>query len=550
MAFTTLAVEEEQQAVNYVDAGRVEQQVRSNAPPQTKSSVKTEVSQAPEPKTKEAKIHFKLTKVTFIGNTVFSQRELQKIFDPSLGKDISLETLQKLVRDVSVKYRTAGYILSRAILPPQVIKGGAVKVQVVEGFISQVTLKGKTASVKPLLEAYGKHIMQQRPLNVSTLERYALLANDLPGVAVKMVINPSKDVQGGADLTFVTTETPINAYATYDDYGTRYIGPLEASLGTSFNSIFVPGDSNSIRFAATTRPHELQYVDVSHIQPWGSNGTHWLLDTNYSETKPGFVLTPSDIVGRNYVFMGDLSYPWIRSRNSNISFHTGFNYQNVVSTLGGLPFYDDRIRSLTIGATYDKMDSYRGINTASLDIVHGFDILGAADHVNQSRIRGHSQYYREVFGLSRLQAINPRFSVFVAIKGQYTWQALLATEQFGIGGPDFGRGYDPSEIVGDKGVAGKIELRMDTAPDYAFLHSVQYYAFYDAGIIWNIDQIDLPPNQSLTSTGVGARFSFIPQLSGNFFIAKPLSRQVSVFEVLHQNTTQMRTFFQIAATFP
>lgn len=533
---------------NFIDPGRVGQQIQQSVPSKPKLTPQPQLPKYSEPATKEGKIHFKLSKVVFKGNTVYSQKELEQIFKSSLNHDVSLVDLQGLVHDITTKYRTDGYILSRAILPPQVIKNGLVQIQIIEGFISDVEVKGDPGRAKALLEAYGKHIMQVRPLQINTLERYALLANDLPGYSVKMVINPSKNVPGGADLTFVTARKVASAYMAYDDYGTRYIGPNEVSLGASLYSILAPGDNNTLRLATTSRMREMQYAEFDHAQPLGTKGLRLLVGANYNQTKPAFVLTPAEIVGRNTLIFGDLSYPWIRDRDKNIVFHLGFNYQNVISTLLGSPFYQDRIRSMVLGGTFDNVDHWHGVNSLGLDMVQGFSIMGADPHVEQSRINGQTTYTRFVLSASRLQGLTQRFSLYGAFKGQYSFESLLATEQFGAGGSEYGRGYDPSEIVGDRGVSGKLELRMDTAPELRLLQSVQYYAFFDAGEIWNIDTVNLPAKQDLTAAGIGARFSFIPQVTGNLYLAKPLSKKVSTLVILGENPNQARIFFQIVAS--
>ena len=335
---------------------------------------------------------------------------------------------------------------------------------------------------------------------------------------------------------------------SYDNFGTRYIGPNETSFGGSLYSLIAPGDSTNARFSVTSHTHELHFAELTHTQPLGSDGLRWNLGTNYAETRPDFVLTPIQVVGHNTLFFTDFSYPVIRDRSKNLVVHAGANYQNVTSTILGQPFYQDRLRTVVVGAALDIIDSWRGINGLGLDITHGFDIMGAHDHENQSRIQGHSIYTRYNLTLSRLQSITQRFSLFGALHGQYTNIPLLATEQFGVGGSDIGRGYDPSEIVGDQGFGAKLELRMDTTPDFFFLHNVQYYAFYDGGMIWNVDKVDLPARQSLTSAGLGARFTFIPQVTGNLFIGRPLTQPVAVLSALNHNIHQARVFFQLTAT--
>jgi hemolysin activation/secretion protein len=532
-----------------IDAGRVTKQVEQALPPQIKATLKpaAKPEQTPE-QAKEAQIHFQLNGIIITGNTVFSEGELRKIFQPAIGKNIKLSLLQQMVHSITTKYRDAGYILSRAILPPQTIRRGVVRVQIIEGFVSSVTVKTDARRLMPLIEAYGARIKASKPLEVQKLERYALIANDLPGITVQGVLVPSKETPAAADLTLVTTKKIGSALFSYDNFGTRYIGPHEVSFGGSLYSLIVPGDSNNVRFSVSSHTHELHFAEFTHTQPLGSDGLRWQLGTNYAETRPDFVLTPLEVVGHNTMFFTDFSYPVIRDRSKNLVVHTAANYQNVSSTILGQPFYQDRIRSWVVGATFENIDSWHGINDVGLDITKGFDVAGAHDHALQSRPEGTSIYTRYNLTLSRLQSLNSRFSLNGTMHGQYSSSALLATEQFGVGGSDIGRGYDASEIVGDKGISGKLELRMDTAPGFPFLKGVQYYVFYDAGMIWNNDGLDLAAKQSLTSTGFGARFLFVPQITGNLFIARPLTQPVATLSALNHNIHQARIFFQFTAS--
>ena len=182
---------------NYFDAGRVTKQVQQSLPRPAKATLKPSAKPESDEAAKAAKIRFKLNRIIIKGNTVFTEQELLKIFQPGLGKSIPLPMLEKMVHAVTIKYRDAGYILSRAILPPQVIKNGVVKVQVIEGFVSSVTVKGDSPRLDAFLARYGTHIKASRPLQVQELERYALLANDLPGVSMQSVLTPSKNYSSG-----------------------------------------------------------------------------------------------------------------------------------------------------------------------------------------------------------------------------------------------------------------------------------------------------------------------------------------------------------------
>ena len=56
-------------------------------------------------------------------------------------------------------------------------------------------------------------------------------------------------------------------------------------------------------------------------------------------------------------------------------------------------------------------------------------------------------------------------ALYVSVRGQYSAVPLLSSEEFSFGGNVSGRGYDPSEISGDQGVAATIELRYSGLPE-------------------------------------------------------------------------------------
>ncbi len=541
-----------QDALNAFDAGQTQQRVSTGSRSYFNigAGIQPDTNKPLPPSIAIAggdKIHFKLEKVVFIGNTVFSSQELAQIFDGSLGKTISLNQLQILVDEVTKKYHLSGYILSQANLPPQTINKGSVLIEVIEGYISRTNITGHTGNARWFLQKYANAILKSRPLNEHALEYNLLLANDLPGISVKGVITPSPTIPDSADLTLVTDHKIVNAYVAYDNYGTRYLGPQEISYGVTFNSGYFPGDSNEFNFMTTSRHKEVHYMEYAHTQPLGTRGLKLVLGTNYTETRPGFVLNDVDVVSRSASIYGNLTYPIIRSRVQTLNVGMQANYQNVTSTILTFPFYQDRFRTLSIGGDYSTVDRWQGIDVLTLSLMEGFSIWGAAPHFYQSRPNGQSRFTLATFNLSRLQPFFSRFSFYFASQGQYSCNVLLATEQFGFGGPIYGRGYDPYEISGDRGIAAKMELRTQFLPELRFFNAWQFYLFYDAGMVWNIDNFDLPGRQDGTSTGAGIRVHFMNNLDAETYIAKPLTIPVAALLAIPANGNQARVYFQLIA---
>ncbi|MBV8802332.1 MAG: ShlB/FhaC/HecB family hemolysin secretion/activation protein, partial [Gammaproteobacteria bacterium] len=368
-------------------------------------------------------IKFTLKQIILEGNHVYSDAELSAIFKDSLNKSISVAELQNIVQNITNYYRNNGYILSRAILPPQHIHDGIVHVKIIEGFISKVTVIGKARGSRAILETYGTKITESRPLQIKTMEHYLLLANQLPGVSVKAVLAPSTSDTGASDLNLVAEEQTVNASFSYDDYGTRYIGPLQLTATVSTNSIFRSGDLTRFTTLTTTHGSELNFYDMYYQTPLGSNGLQGTLDANKSYTTPGFTLKPLRVYGNSTTYALGLQYPLTRSRAHNSTLDGTFSYANSQTTQLGFNLYNDHIRYIRFGGTTDFADRFNGTNLISLHAEQGLNVLGASNNPNSttsSRFGADGIYTKLTGQASRTQFLFGQFSAFALISGQYS----------------------------------------------------------------------------------------------------------------------------------
>lgn len=504
------------------------------------------------------KVKFALKNINLVGNTVYSYKELSPLFQNYVGRQVSLADLESVAHDITLKYRSSGYVLSRAIIPAQTVKNGSVTIQIIEGYVGHVTQVGSVQNSGPMVNAYGRKIAQSKPLNIKTLERYALLANDIPGMnQVKVVLQPpaSRNAPlGSTDLAFAPDFSKASGFLTYDNRGTKYLGQNEFSGGFVINSIIQSGDQFGVQ-ALTSNNKREQYVNIFDTQPLGATGATFNLSGSFSKTQPGYLLQALKVYGISREVVGTVRAPIIRSRKQNLYANIAFDYLNSQTDFRNPYFllYLDKIRSARIGLDYYLQDGWAGANQISAQVSHGLNVMGASPRdvipppvPPLSRVQGDPQYTKINGTLSRLQGVTQNFSVLVAGIGQYTNQPLLSSEQFAFGGAQYGQAYDPAEITGDRGLAAKAELRYTTNPGYRYFNSSQYYAFYDIGKIWNILPVTvtgIQQQQSAASTGVGARVNFNPYVYGSVVYAIPLTKQVATY-----NCYMPRIFVSITVT--
>lgn len=206
------------------EAGRIEQQFEQPDAPLSQFETLIPDSEEPMPAEDAARIKFTLAGVMVDGSTVYGDHDLLDLYDDMLGSEISLSDVFQIARRITVKYRGDGYILSRAVVPAQRIKSGVVVVQVIEGFVSGVSIEGDILGPVSLLESYAQKVMESRPLRADVLERYVLLADDLPGVDASSVLAPADDTPGASELILVVEHKEGDAFATHDNRGTRFVG--------------------------------------------------------------------------------------------------------------------------------------------------------------------------------------------------------------------------------------------------------------------------------------------------------------------------------------
>lgn len=502
-------------------------------PPQPKSQIEAVVPElTPEraPAGAENTI-FTLQGVSVDGNTVYSEEEIKPLYADLIGEKVSLKQIFDVAAALNAKYRNDGYILTRVVVPPQTVNDGTVRLQVVEGYVDDVTIEGEISGDRDLIDGYMEQLKLQKPVNAQDIERLVLLINELPGVTAQSVLRRSDDSVGASTLAIIIEDDPYEGFLTLDNRGTRYVGPTQVSGGFSTNSLLGLYDQFNFRYITTDFSDELALGEFNYTQPVGPYGTVLKLTAVRARVEPGFILAPNEIESDSIRYSAALEHPIIRSRAENWYVTGQFDYRDSKTTTLDSLTTRDHIRSVSLGTSYDWVDSWLGVTLLSLNASQGLDILDATETgtPNLSRAAGHSDFTKVNFDASRLQEIDGPVSLLASFTGQYAFSQLLAAQQFSFGGPDFGRAYEPSELTGDHGAAVSLELRYDVNNDDEYFNEFQFYTSYDIGAVWQIENNGIDNRVSGSSVAAGIRMNISEGLSGDLQVAVPLTKDVSSY---------------------
>lgn len=530
-----------------VDIGRIKPEQKSLSVEQSKGGAVSIPSTFPALEIPEGakKVQFELKDVRIEKPTAFTRDQLRDIYAPYLGRTITLDVAYIIAGAITERYRNAGYFLSLAYVPPQKIGDGIVTIKVAEGYVASVKFDEQVAS-QSVVQEYIDQLKAKKPLKSKDMESFLLRLNDLPGVAFTGVLAAlEKGEEGAVELILTAKDKDGSGSFNFDNNGSRFLGPNQASL--SYSASLLPLMQTSVSSLSSLPGDELKYATLNHSLTLAPDFTAEFLG-GYTKAKPGYTLKPFEVESSSTFFGGSLNYQWIRQRQENLALKFTVDSRDSVTDILNTPLTRDNIRALRINATYDTMDSWQGYNIISTTLSRGIDGLGSSKEgeANLSRGEATPDFTKAELSLTRLQGIDEDWSLFMTAAFQRASGALYSAEEFGYGGQAFGRAFDPSEIIGDHGAAGSLELRYGGWSDWQTI-TLSPYAFYDIGVVWN-DDIAQVNRESGASAGFGIRASSDIGMTGDIGLAFPLTREVGT-PIYGQNDKGPRILLQIGQSF-
>jgi hemolysin activation/secretion protein len=471
---------------------------------------------------------FTVNAFEYVGNTVYTQQQLKQLNERFIDLELNLYDLNRAADGVTRLYRETGYPIARAIIPAQKVENGIVRIEVIEGRISNTSIVGNNRYPEQLIASRISDLSKNEIITLDRLERSLLLMNDLPGLTARATLAPGADY-GTTDMVIRAEETSVAGAVTFDNQGVKETGQLRIDAGMDINNPLGIGDQINIRVIQTE--HDLlTFGRIGYSLPLSSNGTRLgatYSRVNYDVAGAFAVLGISGEVS-NTEFL--LTYPYLRSRARNIIFGVGVRRTETTQTTLGTRTLDTRIDLLNLTALLNWVHEDSAFTNASL----AFSSNGKD---NPFGLRQDAQAAKFDLDVNHLRAASKNWDFYMRGHGVFSSDALADTEKFSIGGPGSVRGYRPSELRGDSGWLGTIELRRQFVLGNT---AGMFSTFYDEG---SVKAKAFTRFDSLRSAGVGVSVFPSKNLRANIELAYPISDRVSA------DGNRGRAWFTLTASF-
>ncbi|NFV79467.1 ShlB/FhaC/HecB family hemolysin secretion/activation protein [Magnetospirillum aberrantis] len=406
------------------------------------------------------------------GTVHLSQDEVDEIVRPFVGRCLALSDLNDLMRAISQAYVDKGYVAARPYLPQQDMRGGTLRLVVVEGKVEDIPPdSSESAHSLEMLFAFPGVI--DRPLNLRDIEQGLDQINRLRSNNATMSLEPGS-TQGGTRV--VVKNEPrkrwrlsggINNSGQESTGRNKWqaTGEVDDLLGVNdFLSLTTDRsavhDGNwrasrsvngffSVPFGYWTLSLSASYSDYSSpvfgtVQTYHSTGNTKTRKVELERVVQRDADSKTSVKGLFRTYTANAYFNDQKLDTSSYSLSVaGLGFSHSRRLLGGL---------LSFGGTWE----------------HGLDMVHAkADEAGLPKDSPHAQFDKASADISYLRPFQLgglSLTYTGAVHGQWSEDTLYSPERISLGGQYSVRGFDAEYISGDTGAYVRNELAL-TLPE-------------------------------------------------------------------------------------
>jgi hemolysin activation/secretion protein len=482
------------------------------------------------------------------GGDSLPQIEIEAAVYPFLGPRRTADDVEKARAAVEKAYHDKGFQTVAVAVPQQDAQRGFIVLKVTENRVGRLRVKGSRyfdlANIKrsaPSLKEGSLPDFKQVTKDIVSLNRWpdrrvtpALRAGVTPGtVDVDLNVEDTLPLHGSAELN--NRQSPSTT-------------PLREIFSARYDNLWQLGHSMTVTYQdAPLNRKDAMVISGSYMArtdyDWLSVLLYGLKSDSAVATVGGAnVVGPGEVIGGRAV----LTLP-----TKGELFHTlslGIDYKHFAQTLKlGTDSFDSPVTYAPLVASYGATWQGDGrLTQLNASITAGLRGIGSGpEEFDAKRFKATGSFIHLNADVSHTQDLFEGVQLFAKMQTQLADQPLVSSEQFSIGGQDTVRGYLESEVLGDYGITGTVELRSPNLANhfeqkldnplgqpikFNVFDEWRFFAFADVGRARILEPLTEQQSQfDLASYGVGTRMKTLRHFNSMFFVGMPLiSQQVTV----------------------
>lgn len=472
--------------------------------------------------------HFKVK-----GASKLKRVDVEGAVYPFMGPACTSVQIEQARANLEKAYRAAGYGLVTVAVPPQEVKFGVVTLEVTEGKVARLRVKGAKYFLPEDIKRRAPSLAEGQVPNFEKLKEEIIALNRHPDRQVTPDIRPGL-LPGTLDVDLkVKDKSSLHGSLEVNNRYNPETTPLRINGALSYSNLWQAGHTLGFNFqVAPERPEDALVFSASYMLPVTSTTT--LMLTGTKQDSDINTLGGSSVGGNGYVIGGRMSFtlpsgpPFSDKPAYFHSFSAGVDYKNFAEdvTFAGetqstpIEYYPF---SLNYGGTWIAKTHSTDVNAA---MTFGIRMRGSDPfEFDARRYMADGDFFHVRGDLAHTHDLPGGMEIFAKVQGQLSSQPLINSEQASGGGISNVRGYLESTVLGDNAVFGSVELRSPSLINRAkpvpadakpepnappeSKDEWRFYVFADAGHLTLNEPLPEQQDQfSLVSIGAGTRISF------------------------------------------
>jgi hemolysin activation/secretion protein len=463
-------------------------------------------------------LRFDIRSYRIEGNTLLPQPDIDRLLAPFAGKRKDFGDVQRALEALQERYQAAGYAGIMVMLPEQELERGDVLFRVIEPKIGRVIIEGNEHFDDDNVRRSVPSLQPGTTPNTRDVAASVKVVNENPAKQETVLLRPGTR-EGEVDAVIRVADVPPVRYSVnLDNTGNQETGVYRTGFSYQNANLFDRDHVLTLQYVTSPRnTNDVEVYGLGYRIPLYAWGDSIDLVAGYSTVDSGTVQNLFDVSGQGAIYAFRYNHNLIKLGDFEHRLVYGVDYrayQNLVTPVDGsfnfVPDITVHPVSVTYSALLRSQQSDINVYAAYLQNLPGGNDGRDVDFKNSR------QDARAAYRIWRLGGVYTRtflkdWQFRLKADLQYSRDALIAAEQFGLGGADSIRGFNERYTSNDKGFRSNWEIY---TPDMGSLPGMEniklrFLGFYDTG---HVGRNSLQPGElqrvSLDSAGVGLRMSY------------------------------------------
>lgn len=458
---------------------------------------------------------FDITAFVVEGNSLIPQQDIDARLAPFAGRQREFGDIRRAAQALQAAYVERGYEAVRVLILEQDIRTGLVRLRVIEARVRSIRIEGNRHFDDANIRASLPALKEGAPPNIRAIGANVALANENPIRQERVAFEAAPEAGRIDAVVRVTDDEPVRIGVFFDNTGNPNTGHNRTGIG--FVHANVGGADHVLNLQLVTSPTDHEgvlifgagyrvpiyesnaLIDVYGGQSDVDSGTlQNLFSVSGSGTIAGARLTK--VLSRlgGYEHKTALGLEWKAFENDVVLVGTSGTLVPDVTTIPLLLTYTGRYQAP--GRELGFFLSY------AANLPHG-DGDASARAIDAARAGAEANFQILRVGAAFTLALPKDDILRIALDGQYTRDALVPGEQFGLGGLNSVRGFYERTTAFDIGHRVSFEIY---APEFGPRIAPDWRARLLSFIDLSRGKDQAPARlaaDGLASFGVGGRFS-------------------------------------------